>query len=411
LRVLVFEPASEGHHFAYARLILPAFAEVADSVVLSTTSEALASAQYRMLVQPLECRVEFDVFSRSSGGLVRNAMRQLQALAQSIRRVRPDHVVVPYADGISQLMGATRLLPIFPRGVPLEGLMFRGAFAYPSVSLRRRAFTIASRELASRAAWTRIHHLDPLVLTEIQRRGGGFAARCDLMPDPVDRMTPTDLATARRRLGIPEDGRYVGCVGALDRRKGVDLLIRAFANARVAPNDRLLLVGPHEPHVADMLRGEHSSLVRAERIVSIDRFVSQSDFETAVQAADLICTPYPDHVGSASIVIRGAAAGKLVLGSDYGWIGATIKQFGLGRTCRVTDGSEFTRAIENAIERAPNFSSGEAGRRFVTFHSPENFVACWTSYIRSRLGKPEAPGRLTWKWVLEALDERGTGVP
>lgn len=404
MRVLVFEPDFVGHHFAYLRLILPAFADVADSLILSTSTAALDSTPYRLFLEPLACRMEIDPLPPAAGGTLLNSAKHFASLLQSIRRVRPDHVVVPYADGISQLLGAAQPLPLIPRGIQLEGLMFRGAFAYPWPSVRRRAFTLASWELAARAPWSRMHHLDPLVLAEIQRRGGRFSYKCDLMPDPVEHIAGTDTSTARRRLGIPEDGRYIGCVGALDRRKGVDLLIRAFAAARLAHTDRLLLVGPHEPHVAALLRTEYLSLVRAGRIYSIDRFVSQPDFEAAVLSANLICTPYPDHVGSASVVIRGAAAGKFVLGSDSGWIGATIKRFGLGQVCSVSTIPVFSNALVESLDLAKDFFVGEAGRRFVQFHSPENFVACWTAYVRYRRGMPAAPGRRTWEWVLQALD-------
>jgi glycosyltransferase involved in cell wall biosynthesis len=282
--------------------------------------------------------------------------------------------------------------------------MFRGGFAYPSRSLRRRAFTRASWELAARGQWSRMHHLDPLVYEKTRRRNGAFGSAYDLMPDPVERIAWSDRVIARKRLGIPEDGRYIACVGALDRRKGVDLLIRAFARARCAPTDRLLLVGPQEASIAALLGGEYAPLVGKGRIVFIDRFVTQHEFETAVLASDVICTAYPEHVGSASIVIVGAAAGKFVLGSDSGWIGTTIRRFGLGGVCRVTNLDEFASAIESSFSLAQEFVLGEAGRRFVQFHSPENFVGCWTSHARDRLGLPEAPGRLTWDWVLEAVD-------
>jgi glycosyltransferase involved in cell wall biosynthesis len=404
LRVLVFEPDFGGHHFAYLRLILPAFSELAGSVVLSTTTAALDSPQYQTLLRPLSCRVELDALPPARGALLSRSVHNLQSLARAVRRIRPDHVIVPYADGISQLLGATRPWPLISRDVHLEGLLFRGGFAYPTTSLRRRAFTRASWTLATRASWSRIHHLDPLVLEAVRRRGGTFASRCDLMPDPVEPTAPSDRVTARRRLDIPEDGRYIACIGALDRRKGVDLLIRAFAGAALRSTDRLLLVGQHEPYVSAMLREEYAPLIRQIRIVSIDRFASPSDFDAAVQSADVICTPYPAHVGSASIVIRGAAAGKFVLGSTYGWIGATIQRFKLGRVCRVGDALEFASAIKESLALAPEFSLGEGGRRFVEFHSPENFVGCWTSYARGRLGVPEAAGRRTWEWVLEALD-------
>ncbi|MCC6526553.1 MAG: glycosyltransferase family 4 protein [Polyangiaceae bacterium] len=402
---MVFEPDYAGHHFAYLRLILSAFADMGASVVLATSAKAVVSTPYSLFIAPIADRVQIDSWvppSRSS--LVSASLHRVYLLAQAIRRARPDHLVVPYADGLSQVLGAVRPLNIIPRSVPSEGLMFRGGYAYPSGSHRRRAFTLASWELAARAPWTRVHQLDPFVLDVIRQRGGRFASRCSLMPDPVEPAAPIESNVARGRLGIPEDGRYVGCVGALDRRKGVDLLIHAFAKAQLSARDRLLLVGPHEPYVADLLRCPYRELVRSGRIISIDRFVSQEEFESAVASVDVVCTPYPAHIGSASIVIRAAAARKFVLGSDFGWIGAMIRRFALGRACRVTDPLEFARALTESLAEAQDFALGEAARRFVKFHSPENFAACWTAYSRDRIGKPHAPGRVDWEWVSEALD-------
>ena len=55
---------------------------------------------------------------------------------------------------------------------------------------------------------------------------------------------PLDAAGARRELGLPEDGHYIGTVSSLVAYEGLDDLVRAFA--LLAPNFpqlRLLIVG------------------------------------------------------------------------------------------------------------------------------------------------------------------------
>ena len=182
----------------------------------------------------------------------------------------------------------------------------------------------------------------------------------------------------------------------MDRRKGIDLLIRAFAASGLGPEDRLYLLGPQEAEIRAMLEGEHAALVRAGRIISRDRFIPREDLAASLAAMDLVCTPYPRHVGSASIVIRAAAAGRPVLGCSFGWIAAMVPRFGLGWTCDVESIDEFGAAIRQRLDESDRWRPGRALQRFIEFHSPENFVRCWTEQIRGirgleQMGRP-SPG-------------------
>lgn len=291
-----------------------------------------------------------------------------------------------------------------PRGVQSEALFFRGGFAYPAASVKQRLFRELSWRVAHRSPYTRMHHLDPIVYDWVGARGGKEAERWRLMPDPVNAPAPMSKGDARRMLGMEEGGRVVGCVGMIDDRKGADLLCRAFARAKLGAEDRLLLVGGHNAVVRGILNGECAELVRSGRIVGIDRFVSQAEMDAAVMAMDLVCTPYPEHIGSASIVIRAAAAGRPVLGSDYGWVERTVRQFGLGWTCAVRDLDAFARALERAMEGAAAWTMSEGARRYVEFQSPENFARCWMALLRERLGLPEEPMLRTWGWVMERVE-------
>jgi glycosyltransferase involved in cell wall biosynthesis len=161
----------------------------------------------------------------------------------------------------------------------------------------------------------------------------------------------------------------------------------------------LLLLGPQDAAVRSLLAGPYSNLVRSGRIVARDRFFPPTELASGLCAMDLVCTPYPDHVGSASIVIRAAAASRPVLGSNYGWIARVVNMFGLGNTCEVKDTNALAVSLCSALDQAPAWRPKPAAQRFVRFHSPENFAAAWTVQIRKRLGLPPTSSRYTWEWV------------
>jgi glycosyltransferase involved in cell wall biosynthesis len=254
-----------------------------------------------------------------------------------------------------------------------------------------------------------MHHLDPLAYGRLSEMSPGFFGRSRLMPDPVVPPLQASRQEARRRLGVPEDGRYVGSVGASDGRKGIDRLIRAFATAPLRPDDRLLLVGPVAAPVAGMLRTEFASLVRQRRIIAIDRYVTDEELDAGVLAMDLVCTPYPRHIGSASIVIRAAVADRPVLASNFGWMGFVVPRFSLGVTCDVGDSVRFPDVLASALDDAERFQPAPAARRFVRYHSVENFAACWTQRLRERMGLPSAEQTVAWEWAL-GEEDNSTGV-
>jgi glycosyltransferase involved in cell wall biosynthesis len=408
MRILVYEPVHRGHRYAHLALLAPALAQLADSVVIATGKAAVGSAEYATYLEPLRGCAEIDAWIPTyTPGPINAVRRTLRSFAPSVARARPDYIYIPYADGISMALGASRPAGSgrWLRGAQSEALLMRGAIAYPGPSPRARIRARALWTLTKMAPWNAVHHLDPIIYQKAQREGGAFARKLSLMPEPMDPPPTADRGEARRRLGIPEDGRYLGCSGSINARKGCDLLIRAFAAARLGPHDRLLLAGGHAPEVKAMLAGPHRDLVAQERIVSLDGFLGHEEFGLSLRAMDLVCTPYPRHIGSASIVIRAAAAHRPVVGSRFGWVGWAIDRFDLGRTCEVEDIEALSQALASELERAGSFQLSEAAQRFVRFHTPENYTGAWTRRLRSQLNLPPQGQTLEWKWVLDALNE------
>ena len=411
MRVLVFEPSHTGHRFAYLHHLLGALAELTDDVVLATSRQAVASEEYQLHLQSVADRFDtqamFDVVRRDDRP--RSGRTRLAELAQAIGRCRPEHVYVNVADGVSQWLGMRRLTGrrVIPKGVEAEALHLSGSYGYPAGGVRQAIRTAVSLRLLRAAPWSVIYHLDPIQLEAMRPGRPGSPTRdtdrYQLMPDPVEPPPDIDQAAARRQLQISEQGRFIGSAGALNGRKGIDLLIEAFAAAedRLGGDDRLLLAGPATDDIREALRGPFRPLVDAGRIVLIDRHLNVQEMAAAMIACNVVAAPYPAHRGSASIVIRAAAVGRFVLASNVGWIQRTVEQFQLGSTCDVRDHDAFTAAVIESLAAADSHKPPPAAQRFVAFHTAENFTAVWTHRLRTRLGRPCQYEPKTWQWVVE----------
>lgn len=412
MHIAIFEPNPEGHRYTHIKRLLPAVAGLGQRVTFVTSREGVASPEYHAQIKSLEhlCAIDSSISLNRSGPAAGN----FRGLATDLRRIATDlaadHVLMPYADGTIQMVGLRRITGRYslPPGTELEGLMMRGSFAYNSPTPREAVRARAWLALTAAAPFRVVHHMDPIVVRALERRAPGLWRRTRLIPDPVERFDPPASAEARRRLGIREDGRYIGCVGYMDRRKGIDRLIRAFLAARLGRTDRLLLAGRQESAIRELLADEAADAVRDGRIITLERYISDEELRLSVAAMDVVCTPYPPdagHSGSSSIAIHAAGQERPVLGSAFGWIGDTIQRFGLGWVADVTDTVAFARAISASFDAADEYRITEGGRRFAEFHRPENFAACFTRRLRERLGLPAHTGLRTWDWVLEAAAE------
>lgn len=397
MHVCVFEPDASGHRLAVLRHLLPAWASLAHSVTLATTARTIASPEFAQHLGDLPANVtviprlaELPPAAGTLGMWMRGRDRWHE-LRRCVAHLRPDRVYLPYADGIAQVAACE---PPFRRlAVPLEIELFRATFAYPADSIGARI----KRHLAFRAAVSRqfatVHLPDALAFDAVVRRVPAAVGRVKRIPEAIGNVPAMSSAEARAALGLPIDGRIIGCVGVLDERKGVDRLIRAFARANPRPTDRLLLAGKASPAVLAALR---SSDLPASHVHLIDRTISNDELATALRAMDVFAAVYYRHIGSASLVLWAAAAQRLVLGSESGWIGATISRFGLGLTCNSAEIDAIADGIQRALAAASAFTPSPAASELLNFHTIPAFCRAWTAGLREQMGlAPWADSPLT----------------
>jgi glycosyltransferase involved in cell wall biosynthesis len=403
-RVLIVEPDLTGHHAPYLRHMLAALAELKQEVAVLTCRGAAKSPMFALHLKDVSTGVSWDErlppISRSPG----YTHRLFGELLEAVKRHGADHVWVPYADFMSLYLGARQTIGVkarLPKDVYLEGLSFRGTFAYRAPQWRKLLSKTLTRLFVHRANWDVLHFLDPIPFERICRQYPHESHRFRVMPDPVESVLQIKPDVAREKLGIPTSGRYAGYLGLMTDRNAADRLLTAFRRARLAPEDRLLLAGPMNEEVRSCVKQGHGDLLSAGRLVSIDRHLNLDDVMLGVLACDLVCIPAKFRMGSSSFLIRAAAAGKPVLADNFGWTGWAIERFGLGWKVDLNDPSAYARTLETAMQNAQGKTSSSAAERFVRFHSAENFKAHWTASLREQCGLRSDPNYVSWQWVLE----------
>jgi len=396
MKLLFYEPTHTGHHYPYLARMLPGFVELPIELILATSREGVESEPFAGNLAPFADRLTVVAdCAPPPASKRRTAARRATEVVGLTRRLGVDHVLVLYADGLWQTMAVRRLrgAKLFDPGVTVEGIVYRGGFAYPEASgigdrLKRWLF----RRMMNQGIFDRLMIDDEILygFAAAERRGPA-ETRVDLAANPVVLRPPRSRADARADLGLPAEGRIVSLSGMIDRRKGADRLIEAFARAVASDSDmsdvRLLLAGPHRPEIVELLgRADLRPLVDAGRIRRIDRFLDEADMFNVAAASDLVTAPYPNHSGRSSIILWAAAAGRPVLAVDRGCIAHVVKTERLGRTCDVRNIDAFAGAMTDALNRPWHSADAERSRQYAAFHDVTNYQRINSALVRRRLG-------------------------
>lgn len=407
--VVLFAGELRGHEPQYLRHVgnaLSSLPGVRMTVVLPQSARTLRDKEELSFVDAFDGELDFETPALPNSGL-RNAAGRLASLKTAIERHRPDYVFLPSGDLLVQATAFWLMLPhTRPRVVPpIDSIVHGCRFAYDGGGPLRALKNATSLRLLARAPVKSIKLLSFDAIQQLRRNAPLWASHFELVPHPVDVPIPMSKADARGALGLPTDGRIVGCVGVLDERKGIDLLLRAFAASRLGSTDRLLLVGRMSGAIEQLVAGEYSSLVSQGRLILRNRFVSDAEMAAAIGAMDLVCTPYRSQYGVASIILNASAMGRPVLSSAVGWPLAVVGALGLGTTCDVGDARAFAMALEYGLEASLHFQPSPLSSRLVAYHSPGNFAAHVTSLPRAMLGLPPSRDIRGWSSVV------GAGAP
>lgn len=403
MRVLVYEPRlpGGGHYMHHVGLILEALNHFDVEVTLLCHRGVREDKSFNTFVEPALTQQVLLSPLVSGEHIGRKGFHNFaRTLSDYVRISKVDWVLIPTADGILQYLGATRW---FGKGRPrnlqgIEGLLLNGKVGYSDKSFANVKNKF-SQFAVSCAGLNRYLYFDPNAAA-ILSRAPWFVGVAEVAPEPIERVAGNTKIAARHALNLRVPGRLVVSAGRQDLRKGVDILIDAFAQVAEA-QDKLLLIGPHATEVTMLLEQQHSQLLESGKIVSRNEFVSNEDLLNAIFAADVVGLPYRTPFMSSGILHRAIHAERMVLTSNRGLLGQLATTFGLGHVADVDSKIDFANKLKQCLVECANWQMSARILQLQSFHTEDNFKNTWTAGIAEAIGKPSS-SRVRWETVHRA---------
>jgi glycosyltransferase involved in cell wall biosynthesis len=402
VRVQIFEPFSGGHQTEYVAFLLPTLVRLREAgklerIVLTTTSRHRETAAFAELLAPFASNVDFDVVA--AGDIYDSGTTVTEILLDAVKRNRPDYIVSTSADN-GALALAVRCLAgsdFRSRRITSVGVLHYGSPR--SARGVRNRLTAGAQTFSRRfGPWSELHVVNPLLYDATVRQGRWAEDRVKLLPHPVAVQPGIPKPVARRSLGIPVDGTYLGQIGKSDGRKAIPELLAAFRAAQLPADRRILLAGTqHEPHKR-LIDEHYADMLRDGRLIVLDRYLPREELFVATCAMDVISVAYYTDQLSANL-LAAVAAGRPVIGERTGYTGTIVDAFAVGYATDIRNPADFAASVTAAFAESPDFQLSEAARRLLHFHDPQHFVDTLLRPLYARLGLAPV-GSPSWNWAL-----------
>lgn len=263
--------------------------------------------------------------------------------ARELLQTSGGHVFLPYFD---HAIFGTILDRRWVNGT-ISGIIFRppNPFGLP-MTLKRRA-NLARRWSTYAAA--RRPGLGTLFTFDesVAENSGTSLWRLQYLPDPAPEPALLRNATPKVRA---DARKWFLLFGGLTERKGIFTLLEAInlLSPQVQATSAFRLVG--RLHITARERFlnqlEHTRTANPNVLIELeDRFVEDAELAQEVQSCDVVLAPYQNHIGSSSVMLWAAAAGKRLITQNTGYMGLLMQQHNLGIAIDTTDPKALAAAL------------------------------------------------------------------
>ena len=336
-----------GHRLAYVAAIVDGAAASGRRAVLLTDKETLGSPEFSVHLS--ENKNQDTRVSKQRIGTVAGMLASLRWL-----RSNAEITVVPEADRFLATLILAWLVRALPRNTSVIVMRPPVLQRASGHSFKRRqvdSVVVAATGLLKTALMLvcqRISSIDMFLLedpvaTGAQRVWGWpFSSETLRLDDPSDLIPagrgiqPVELGSARR------DRRVIAIVGSIDSRKQVPLLLRAWESVDKSGEPLLLLAGPHERQVRELVDQQR---VADKSILSIDRYLTNEEMAGVIERSSGLAILYDGGVSS-GILTTAVAVGRWVITTENTRTGAIAEANGCAVACNGRPDS-----LANAIDR------------------------------------------------------------
>ena len=157
-----------------------------------------------------------------------------------------------------------------------------------------------------------------------------------------------DKAGARKYYGLSENAFVLGCIGGTRYDKGLDILLKALQG--VTGDFELLVAGAEDAIKREKI--EELARPYRNRVKLYLNFLTDEEFEMAIQAVDAIVLPYRKTFNGASGPLgEGVAKGKMIIAANHGSLGDIVEKNHLGYTFESENIEALRKVLSLAVQR------------------------------------------------------------
>lgn len=410
MKIQLIEAFHGGHHTNYIEALLPTFRRNLENGQVSEVTITVTKTHHEQLLrqgiaqqESVNLRFLPTFPDTSPNPNLQDRYQLFRSINQSVQEVDADAFICTSADYdvmFSALLknnasygtkNGCKALGVFHYGYP------RSKSLAWKENLKQKIYETAWRN----AAWDRFLFVNPLIYEYIKQENSKFSARTTLLPDPVPAIISIETTEARERLGIPQDGFYLGFVGMVDSRKAIPELLAAFVHAKAHLSSRLLLAGMLAKEYHELIQEKYADLVKSKRIILINRHLSNDEIHLGYAAIDAQVLLQYRRMNLSANLLKAVAYVKPILVDNYGYTGMMASRFGLGSSCDVHNIDSISEAIIHLIETSKNFKPTPQSKRLMEFHKFDNYA---NTIMAELISSSKTNSELhTWDWVCEGL--------
>ena len=377
-RLLLFDTILDGHHPEYLIHLIGYYSSRPEvDVIVATGASFQEEFTKRQKAEQLVWGDNIQFYSIPEhfifkGNILLRSLREWNLMVAIAKETQANQAVLMYMDyfPLGAIMGNKA-------AVPVAGISFRppreiqGPFDF--VKHKMWQSMLASGQISR--VFSLVHSAVPVLNALAGER------RALPLADPVIQLPvrASQILDFRVSQSIPSDKKIYLNFGQLDQRKGIEGFLLACKQLSPAELNQicLLLAGPIEPdyqaHIESLI-GELPDL----EVIKLFDHLHYPTIELCFEVADVVLVTYQGHMGMSSVLIRAALAGKPVIGTSMGTIGATIDAYQLGVSIDPSNAFEFAQALTGKLKTNAALQS-----EFVRQNSVEAFTLTIAQGIES----------------------------
>lgn len=183
---------------------------------------------------------------------------------------------------------------------------------------------------------------------------------------------------AKKYFNLNPDIQVLGCIGETRHDKGLDILLSALDSAT---EPFQLLIAGRPVHFDEQFISENTKNY-SENIRCLLKFLSDEEFQYALNATDIITIPYRKVFNGASGPLgEGVYLEKCIIGPCHGNLGDTIEKNHLGYTFLSEDVNSLAETLNKALRT--EFKPDEKYKEYKNSLDVESFLKSYTELYNS----------------------------